>query len=687
MYSPSTNHSSANLLSNIGIESLPVSIPLRLLNHFTLRSTHHSPARLSQWHELEIQAHSKQKLHELIARYQLNRPAYVEDLTPACQKSRLDKRADMRPQLQYITSLIHELVQQCQSRYPQLQAEELPELIESTVHHLAIWFESEFVSNFSCPHLQTYTTQLFHELHCRINHHSSQYTSNNFCLTDSKFMFQLSNTEEIVYLALVLKLVASSKGIEVLKDYNHEKWKPAYLGIWHLSHTLSTEQVFNCEADLLYELIITHQLTDIDIKQYLHPTAEIIISAKALQWWHNLPLELITRSLAPVTPLAAPFAQEDHCLNSMVAPFLFDANAGLHNDVAVKAPRVESLVFGEEIELHFSLPSFTPDPDSIFSIYKWHESLVQLCIDQGFEVSSACINNLKYILQIGDWQLMSFVDGNVIECHTTPYTAEQCFTVVKHNETKRMRSSELLEITVLDLADTKQLQGRSGHKHIDVSSVFNGNPEFVLRFILLFNQMTFLPRVLDRLSRLEQFNYLAIKPQTQRAVSLLNKHIDEHRIPLQNDYHKLIDLVILFKKLFNMKGKYIAVNLEHLKAGTPSRDMLTSPNSTIELRMFHCPQTRLEIDSINKFIQGMITLAWIEMIQRKPITLPKHSPPEYYERTEQAQQEMALMCKQIGLNFTEFCALMRIDVTEACTVQGGYSLSEFKEYKQRSLQQ
>ncbi|MBE8168437.1 MAG: hypothetical protein HAW66_08740 [Shewanella sp.] len=272
---------------------------------------------------------------------------------------------------------------------------------------------------------------------------------------------------------------------------------------------------------------------------------------------------------------------------------------------------------------------------------------------------------------------MSFLDNGAIECHTTPYKADQYFTIVQHGVTKRMTCSELLDATALKLAKNMQLQGRSGHKHIDISKAFNGNPELMLRFILLFNRFTFLPRVLNRLSRLYHFDYLETNPQTQAAICQLNQYISEPRTPLQNDYQKLIDLVVLFEKLFNINGKYIAVNLDHIKTGVPSRDILTSPNSTIELRMFHCPKSGLEIDAINKFIQGILTLAWVELITRKPLELAATSPFEYVNQSEQAEKEMARLCKKIGLTFMEFHALMRMEVTDACTTQGGYSQDEF----------
>ncbi len=682
--------------------ALSICIPLKVLSHFTLRSIHnsqtqhsqtqhsqtqhsqtqhsqtqHSQTQIAQWHELGIQSRSKQQLHKLIDRYQLNTPINFEALTPAYPITRDDRLGDIKLQMQCIIKLIHKLTMQCQSTYPNMKTDGLSELTEESIKNIVNWFEIEFIWNRQCRYLQTGTRRLFHQLHSKINNYSADCRTVDFCLLDVHFMHRLSNKEKTVYVAIVLKLVTSSKGIAILKTFNHERWKSAYLGIWHLCHTLTVTQVFNCDADFLYDLIVTHQLSDVEIKKYSYPTIEVLTSAKALQWWHNLPTNLITGKPVLSSPSSVQLAKENQCLNSMVSPYLFKADSVMHNGVVVKAPCVESLIFGEELELNFSSCTSEIEQSSITSLHTWRIELEKLCIEQGFNIETYSVDCIKIILTIGNWQLLSFIDGDVIECHTTPYEADQYFTIVQHDVTKRMTCSELLDVTVLKLAKSKQLQGRSGHKHIDISKAFNGNPELMLRFVLLFNQFTFLPRVLNRLPRLYHFDYLEINPQTQAAIYQLNQYISEGRMPVQDDYQKLIDLVVLFEKLFNINKKYIAVNLDHIKTGVPSRDILTSPNSTIELRMFHCPKSGLEIEAINKFIQGILTLAWVELITRKPLELAATSPFKYVNQAEQAEKEMARLCKKIGLTFMEFQALMRIKVTEACTTQGGYSQDEF----------
>ncbi len=220
-YSTVTNNCSPRLSPTINDGALTVCIPLKVLNHFTLRSVHnsqtqHSQTRIAQWHELGIQSRSKQQLHKLIARYQLNTPINFEALTLTCPRSSFDRLTDNKLQMQCIINLIHKLTLQCQRTYPNMQADGLSELTEQTIEDIIIWFEGELLESTQSIHLQICTLQLFHQLHGKINNYSADYRTVDFCLLDVRFMHRLSNKEKTVYVAIVLKLVASSKGIAIM---------------------------------------------------------------------------------------------------------------------------------------------------------------------------------------------------------------------------------------------------------------------------------------------------------------------------------------------------------------------------------------------------------------------------------------------------------------------------------------
>ncbi|RYV03124.1 hypothetical protein SOPP22_06060 [Shewanella sp. OPT22] len=454
-----------------------------------------------------------------------------------------------------------------------------------------------------------------------------------------------------------------------------------------LSGVFSCEQVLGLTQDTLQSMALSKHNRFINRAINLGIGFSLVKEVSALIWT----MYALPSILGISTELKLPYSDLDVLrilFNAQFKALFFQFHTQANAEVSLTPPPIDTIRFGEEVE--YILGS------TMDTVGKGKQKVKKEVKVLGDELEKTIIaSNLPHerinselnetsSFKIGNWSIKVFTDSPCLECHCTPYQFEQTFAVNSTEQHKQSSTYDLLDKTIFSLANDHQLVPESGHKHIDIYNVMSGNPELCLRFITLFLKANYLTVVLNRQDREEYFQYP--KGQVREKFLALGYTINKLRAegyrPKQGEFGTLVPMIDMLKIYGLINTKNSAVNLNHINHAKPySKSIDTVPNTTLELRVFHCPASGKEVMIINKFCIGLIKLAWQELLDNEPITLNDMTVKDFTKEPQLAELFMAQLCKKIGLSFEEFCILMKIPITKACTGANGYSSKEYIDYK------
>ncbi len=289
-----------------------------------------------------------------------------------------------------------------------------------------------------------------------------------------------------------------------------------------------------------------------------------------------------------------------------------------------------SITLGEEIELGELMPDGKvkqfPTAEIHDIVEDWNLSLeVELRKNNitDYELSHTVGKHCDRSIiegRIGEFHLKIFNDGNVIEVNCTPYTAQQTFLI----NGRLFTAPDILDLLIFPVAHQLGHAIYSGHKHVDVRTPFNKEPESLFRLLVDVQHQDYLPAMFGREnSSLEHFPYYkdqGDEPDSINAlnylIKVLNHSIEEGLTPIQNsDFSNLCSLrdILAALNLLKHRGP-LCIRYFHEESGNDviSAKVTNDPETTMEFRLFQAPYTGRETKDMNRLI-----LHWIEKARRQ----------------------------------------------------------------------
>ena len=342
--------------------------------------------------------------------------------------------------------------------------------------------------------------------------------------------------------------------------------------------------------------------------------------------------------------------------------------------ISSKVPAIdpEQLRFGEEME-------FWPDQQC----KKIEQSLLQDKKAQFIERIEAILKHhaidyetkadfenteLPTVIKVGNWRCKIFLDEDVIEVNTTPYTLDQTFLITEGQILRELTAYECFDRFIHTAARELNMPGRSGHKHVDVYQAFHGNAELAFRVMIDMENAAWMPGAFDREARVDKFAYSAFEEKQKRLLTYVTGRVnhllkDPQQRLLSGSFQHLQNLRRLMD-LLSITRHYAPCSLDHISslAFEHTQTVTSTPNTTLEFRPFHCPRTGEESRLINKLLTGRFNYLLECQRQRKPIEYPGLLLKDF---DEHSVADAALrFCHEAGLTFAEAQSIMRIPLRE-----------------------
>ena len=288
----------------------------------------------------------------------------------------------------------------------------------------------------------------------------------------------------------------------------------------------------------------------------------------------------------------------------------------------------DDATYGEEFE--YLIPDLNMDYKITVDekLKQWHQLLNvkindfygNLKENEDFEVKISQRHGYEMIsCRIGDWHFNIYEDFGVIEVNTSPYNMRQLFSI----GSKDYSSSTLFNYFIFSIANTLELKGVSGHKHVDIKHLLHGNTELLFRFQVMLETMTWLPLVFQREEEIHCFQYATcenrVKYDRQKMfVSLFNEQMQINSKPRTGHHSDSIRFGRLVKP--DDVGEVCRYRFtKSYDAESPRDTKVCEPETTIELRLFPCPRTGEEAMLINELINAMFLLALRDQQEQKKI--------------------------------------------------------------------
>ncbi len=325
----------------------------------------------------------------------------------------------------------------------------------------------------------------------------------------------------------------------------------------------------------------------------------------------------------------------------------------------------DQIKIGEEFEFYFTNEmNYTYSVNEI--ITKWYRFISKKMI-------SMHIPKLEYFLKkgenedelfftFGNWHCMYYRDCGIFEVNCSPYTIDQYFTCNGKNYT----TYELFDLFINKPADEFLLQGRSGHKHIDIRHSIANNPELLFRFLLDVENESFLTKALGREDRCEEwFPYLFMsnkadqyKTLIDRSVELINKKISVGKSPQSLAFYTH---AYVFKNLWDLSNEYspAKIRLAPKYINDHKDTKICKPDGTLEMRFWHCARSGEEARKINEIIIAWINTLAKEQKDKIPLSF-KMNDFSHLDTHEKIIKCFDNFCERIGLNPKEYYGLLHL---------------------------
>ena len=327
-------------------------------------------------------------------------------------------------------------------------------------------------------------------------------------------------------------------------------------------------------------------------------------------------------------------------------------------------------LFGEEFEFY---PGGKPLLSKKLHHYleRWKKELETIACESGISNLSIKMDDETLFCQLGYWEYKVFKDSGTLEVNTTPYHPEQCFSVRIHGKESKFTAYQLFDLLIHPVARKLECTGRSGHKHVDVSQLLSGNPELLLRIFMDMENIPWLARALGRESR--RMCFLRMSDSPDDRVKLLSRIIEETNKNIKDPM--VICFGSNFSDLINFRNFLMHLgflshgpcNLSHLQDKEYSATIHTKPMSTIEFRVFHCPENGEESSLINRLLLARIRFHLQCQKERRPIPCNVEKSDSYDSgRDEEVVTAYHQYISECGLDPGEFRKLLRIPVPESC---------------------
>ena len=319
---------------------------------------------------------------------------------------------------------------------------------------------------------------------------------------------------------------------------------------------------------------------------------------------------------------------------------------------------------GEEFEFYFTSKS-NYEYSAKKLVNKWYEFIE----DRMFLMH---IPKLEYSLKkgenedelfftFGNWHCIYYEDIGALEVNCSPYTMDQHFTCNGKNYT----AYELFDLFINRPADIFLLQGRSGHKHIDIRHSIANNPELLFRFLLDVENESFLTKALGREDRCKEwFPYLfmsnnadQLKTLIDHSVELINKEIAAGKSAQPSGFYTHAYALNNLWRIIH-ENSPIRIKLSPGDRNDHNDTKVCEPDGTLEMRFWHCARSGEEARKINEII-----IAWMKTLakeQKDKIPLSfKMNDFNHLDTHEKIIKCFDNFCERIGLNPKEYYGLLR----------------------------
>ena len=259
--------------------------------------------------------------------------------------------------------------------------------------------------------------------------------------------------------------------------------------------------------------------------------------------------------------------------------------------------------------------------------------------------------------KIGEWQCRIFLDGSAIEVIASPYKLDEKFIV----NGKPVSVYELFDRYIIRVAKEMKLIPRSKHLHLDIVDSFTGGCALLFRMLLWFESNSWLPVILDRLSRKSNFRYYTDyfrSNKLQGLVTTFNEGLKKYQTRRTGSasFHTLRVYLSIF---LNWWSK--VCNLSHLfntDKEPPVRDIEKSPKTTVEMRVWNGVNQGDHVRLIDNFILVLLSHLASDISNKVPVDY-NDSPSESYS-PEEAIKQFRKWLQILELDYEEYKPLIKI---------------------------
>ena len=262
---------------------------------------------------------------------------------------------------------------------------------------------------------------------------------------------------------------------------------------------------------------------------------------------------------------------------------------------------------------------------------------------------------------LGEWQCKIFLDDGAIEVITSPYKLDHEFRV----NGKPVSVYELFDRYIIRVAKEMKLIPRSKHLHLDTADSFTGGNALLFRMLLWFESNSWLPVILDRLSRKSNFLYYTdyfkdteSSDKLQDLATTFNKGLKKYQTRRTGS-----DSLHMLKTYLSTVLRWCpgGCNLSHLRntdKELPVRDIEKSPKTTVEMRVWHGVLQGAHVRLIDTLVLKLLSYLASEISDNKPVEY-KTRPSKRYS-PEEAIKQFRKWLQILELDYEEYKPLIKI---------------------------
>ena len=302
---------------------------------------------------------------------------------------------------------------------------------------------------------------------------------------------------------------------------------------------------------------------------------------------------------------------------------------------------VDKLFLGVECEFnrHKSLKMKNLSADKCLDLWKNIVSEQAQSMSINFNLED--IDNLDYINFHG-WGYKVFFDSpEVLEITPTPYRYQQEYIndLVIQGQKKTYKIEDAFNSFIFDIAKISELQGLSGHRHVDIRA-FASSPEMLLRLYINFQTYTFMPKIFERIDSLEHFAYLTNKEPylvdiTNQIITNFNEAISKQEWTSKTgSYKSSAELAVHLCENIPLARKQSPLALHHIKPQDPGEPSVKGkPTSTMEFRFPPCPKDFKDMALFDELLVAEIKATERDIKNKVPLK-PISQRPECFTKQQ-----------------------------------------------------